>query len=137
MLTIIGRLKNGVIFSLDPSYGNKEKEIFKRVNDDFSKYPRCVEVELAVHGEKGSIIADVYGAKGYQAMYLPSEDFKHWGSSGASFSDTRRIFLRNFVRRMRGEAGEDFTTSLESHIEIIKVMNAAYESMASGKTEKP
>lgn len=136
-LSILGRLKNGVIFSLDPSYGNKEKQIFKRVNDDFAKYPRTVEVELAVHGEKGSIIADVYGAKGYQAMYLPSEDFKHWGSSGASFSDTRRIFLHNFVRRIRKEAGEDLTTSLESHIEIIRAMNAAYESMSTGKTVKP
>ena len=137
LLTITGRLKNGVIFSLDPSYGNFEKKIFKRVNDDFSKYPRTVEVELAVHGEKGSIIANVYGAKAYQAMYLPSEDFKHWGSSGASFSDTRRIFTHNFVRRIRGEeAGEDLTTSLSEHVSIIKAMNAAYESMATGKIVK-
>ncbi|MDY4186246.1 MAG: Gfo/Idh/MocA family oxidoreductase [Candidatus Borkfalkiaceae bacterium] len=136
LLTITGRLKNGVIFSLDPSYGNKEKQIFKtNGGDDFCKYPRCVEVELAVHGEKGSIIANVYGAKAYQSMYLPSEDFKHWGSSGASFSDYRRIFLRNFVRKIRGE-NVDAGTTLSEHVNIIKVMNAAYDSMATGKIIK-
>lgn len=139
LLSIVGKMDNGVIFSLDPSYANMEKKLYQRPlgMDNFSIYPRCVEVELAIHGEKGSIIADVYNAKGYQFLSEEDQRFYDWGSDVALFNDTRKIFLMNFAKKIRGKEVEtSFTTTLKDHRKIIALMVAAYDSMSSGKMIK-
>ena len=76
----------------------------------------------------------MYNAKGYQFLSEEDQRFYDWGSDVALFNDTRKIFLLNFAKKIRGkEVAMSFTTTLKDHRKIIEIMVAAYESMACGK----
>lgn len=66
LVYVIGTLQNGVVFSLDPSYANRENERARAMAENYysslSQYPRPVQVELQVTGSKGTLYADAYGA---------------------------------------------------------------------------
>lgn len=81
MIRVIGKLKNGVNFSIDPSYANDEHHV--GVQKDWEKYPRCVEVFMTAVDTEGVLVADLYGKtycaqRGSRGEYLVSG----LGSSG-------------------------------------------------------
>jgi len=134
LVYIIGRLKNGVVVSLDPSYANREPEQARIAGLNLSKYPRPVQVELEVHGVKGSIISDCYGANTYELLNR-QQKYEVWSADNA-IDDQRRIFIRNFVKNIRFGNAYDPAVSLAEHKKTIETVNACYESIYTGKVIK-
>ena len=133
IMDIIGKLKNGVVISLDPSYANREKKLFKRISDDFSHYPRCVEVECSVFGDRACALVDLYGSALYAFQAKPELTYEVWGAD-PQFNDVRKLFLRNFIKQINGEKFEgDMAVSLDKYRPIMDVVNACYESISTGK----
>lgn len=125
MIHLIGTLKNGMIYSLDPSYANDEYKVPTQV--DWMKYPRPVEVMMNVVGTEGTIIADLYGKTAY-AQKGQRGDY-------ATASDTHiplwNRMMNEFYHCIRH--GETPHVHLRNHRHSIDVMNAAYESVTEGK----
>ena len=127
MIRVIGRLKNGVCYSIDPSYANDEEHVDRMIGSDWNKYPRCVEVFMTAVGTKGVIIADLYGKTychqiGSNGKYIATG----LGSSGLW---NRR--MEEFYHCIRD--GKKPTVGLREHRNSILTMNAAYDSVTAGE----
>ena len=127
MIRIIGRLENGVCYSVDPSYANNEEHVTQMIGMDWNQYPRCVEVFMTAVGTKGVIIADLYG-KTY-CFQRQSNGKYAVGSLGSSGLWNRRT--EEFYHCIRD--GKKPTVGLREHRNSILTMNAAYESVSAGK----
>ncbi len=128
MVPIIGRTKKGVAVSLDPSYATLENKVVRMVN--WQKAPKTVEVSMTVHGTKGSIIADLYGIYTYHNGGKNNDYML--GNSGRKGSIGGMPL--QFYRAVR--FNEVPTVGIEYHYNSIAAMNAAYESISTGKPEK-
>lgn len=134
MVYVIGKMKNGVIISLDPSYANIE---YKQSNviyskDRLSHYPKAVQVEMSVCGTKGGIISDLYNPNTTEQLRF--EDYEYRVNPRFyDISGTRKLYLEEFARRIRNN--EEYTpiVSLEYHKKTMEVINACYESIKTGK----
>lgn len=134
LVYVIGRLKNGVSFSLDPSYANREYEQARIVGTDFCHYPRPVQVELQVTGSKGTLYADSYGADYVESMAPGTQKYSVC-TRDLDLDNQRRIFVRNFISDIRN--GTDHATvSLAEHKKTLMAMNAAYDSIYNGQPVK-
>ena len=127
MIRVIGRLKNGVCYSVDPSYANDEEHVSQMIGSDWNKYPRCVEVFMTVVGTKGVIIADLYG-KTY-CHQLQSNGKYIVSGLGSSGLWNRR--MEEFYHCIR--SGKKPTVGLRNHYDSIAAMNAAYDSISTGQ----
>jgi len=128
LIRIMGRMKNGAIYSIDPSYANDEHHVSRQV--DWEKYPRCVEVNLSIVGTNGTILSDLYGKafcaqRGKRGEYL-------CGGPGSIGLWNRR--MQEFYECVR--YGVKPTVGLREHYESIAAMVAAYESVYQGKVIK-
>lgn len=122
LIHVVGKLKNGMIFSIDPSYANDEKKVSKMVN--WEKYPKCVEVTLNVIGTEGVIVADIYG----QYIYHNCGETGEYMSLCADYPyvwNKRMVEFYNCIRY-----GKKPTIGLREHKNTIIAMNAAYESVS-------
>lgn len=127
MIHIVGKLENGVSYSVDPSYANNEEHVTQMIGMDWNQYPRCVEVFMTAVGTEGVIIADLYG-KTY-CFQRKSNGRYAAGSLGSSGLWNRRT--EEFYHCIRD--GKKPTVGLREHRNSILTMNAAYESVAAGK----
>ena len=135
MVYIIGKMQNGVIVSLDPSYANRELEQCRRYGNRVNHYPRTVQVELEIHGTKGSILCDAYGANLVEE--LSGEDFEYTvQQKWYDIITGRYAFLTNFARNILYGDAYCESVSLEEHKKSIQVINACYDSIYSGKVQK-
>lgn len=125
LLHVIGKLKNGMTYSLDPSYANDEKRVVRMYN--WEKYPRCVEVTMNVVGTTGAIVADVYG-RAYYYNGGPEGEYRAVGLPRKTIWNKRMDEFYHCVRD-----GQKPTVGLREHRRTIEIMNAAYESVSSGK----
>ena len=128
MVHAVGRLTDGTVFSVDPSYANDEHHV--PVQIDWEKYPRCVEVFMSAVGTKGTIIADLYGKtyftqRGKDTEYMCNdvENGDLWNRRMQEFYDCVR-------------EGAKVPVGLRDHLETIAAMNAAYESITEGRPVK-
>lgn len=127
MIRVIGRMQSGVSYSIDPSYANDEEHVDRMVGSEWNKYPRCVEVFMTVVGTKGVIISDLYGKTYcYQLQSSGKYIVSGLGSSGLW---NRR--MEEFYHSIR--SGKKPTVGLREHRNSILTMNAAYESVSTGK----
>lgn len=131
---VIGKLKNGVVISLDPSYANREPEQARIVGLNLSKYPRPVQVEMQVTGSKGTLYADCFGAH-YTESLEPGTMKYTVNGSWCSLDNQRRLFLRNFIQDIR-TGSNHVAVTLEEHKKTLQAINAAYESIYQGKPMK-
>ena len=134
LIYIIGKMKNGVIVSLDPSYANREPEQCRTFNGKINYYPKPVQVELEVHGTKGALLCDAFNANGVEQLV---GDFEYRvGGAGYPLDSYREPFLKNFARNIR--YGDDYAPpiSLKEHQNTMRVINACYESVYTGKEVK-
>ena len=131
---VIGRLKNGVIFSLDPSFANREQERPRLHGLDLSRYPRPVQVELEVVGSKGVLYADSYGADYVECM-TPDALKYEVEAYDLALDDQRRIFLRGMIRDIR-EGTNTPDVDFRDHRKTLAAINAAYDSIYAGKPVK-
>lgn len=134
LVYVIGKLQNGVVVSLDPSYANREPEQARITGSYNSKYPRCVQVEMQVNGSKGTILADCYGADYIENMEPGSQRYSV-DTRSVALDEQRRIFIRNFISDIRN-GRNTATVSLAEHKKTIMAMNAAYDSIYSGQPVK-
>ena len=64
MLSVTGRMKDGTVFLLDPSWSRKEEKI-KVPGPGWEIFPKRMEVNIMLNGEKGSILTDSFGPNIY------------------------------------------------------------------------
>lgn len=128
MIPIIGKTKKGVAVSIDPSYATMEKKVVRMVN--WRKAPKTVEVTMSVHGTKGSIIADLFGLWYFQNG---GPDNYYTGEQSHRQFDLSNLSMQ-FYHAIR--SNESPTVGIEYHYNTIAAMNAAYESVTSGKPAK-
>lgn len=125
MIRVIGKLKNGVNFSIDPSYANDEHHV--GVQKDWEKYPRCVEVFMTAVGTEGVLVADLYG-KTYCAQRGSRGEYLVSGLGSSGLWNRRTMEFYECIR-----LGKKPTVGLREHYETILAMNAAYDSVSAGK----
>ena len=128
MIHAIGRLDNGALFSVDPSYANDEHHV--PVQIDWEKYPRCVEVFMSAVGSKAAVVADLYG----KAYYSQRGKDTEYMSNIIGMADLWNRFMQDFYDSVRFGARPRVT--LRDHYETICAMNAAYESVTLGRPVK-
>jgi len=124
---VIGKMKSGVIFSLDPSYSRTENPA-DVIAAGWEQYPKRVEVHMSAFGDKGYIIGDVYG-----------NWIHHTGKPNHNYTSTpagghRGGFwniIENFYSAVR--EGKEPVMTVKRHRRTIEIINAAYESIYTGK----
>ena len=128
MLAVVGRMKNGTIFSLDPSWSRLEYPL-KVPAPGWERFPKRMEVNLALHGEKGSMLIDCFGPNTY-----------HNGDPTAAYTVQYTYFdewvglIDEFVQNI--EEKRTPKINLDWHKNTIGAMLAVYESIATGKPVK-
>ena len=134
LVYVIGRMQNGVVVSLDPSYANREPEQARIFNQNLSKYPRPVQVEMQISGSKGTLYADAYGADYVESLDPITQKYRVDGMSLA-LDDQRRIFIRNFISDIKNGTNTA-PLSLAEHKKTLMAQNAAYDSIYCGQPVK-
>jgi hypothetical protein len=128
MLAVVGRMKNGVIFSLDPSWSRAENKL-KVPGPGWEVFPKRMEVNLVVHGQNGSMFTDCFGPNTY-----------HNGSPENKYTVQYTYFdewvglIDEFVENI--ELKRMPKINIGWHKNTIKAMNAVYESISTGKAVK-
>ncbi len=125
MLAVVGRMKNGTVFSLDPSWSRAENKL-KVPGPGWEVFPKRMEVNLVIHGEKGSMLVDCFGPNTY-----------HNGSPENKYTVQYTYFdewvglIDEFVENIDKKRLPKI--NLGWHKDTIKAMNAVYESISTGK----
>lgn len=125
MLAVVGRMKNGVIFSLDPSWSRAENRL-KEPGPGWEIYPKRMEVNIVVHGTEGSLFADCFGPNDYHSG-LPDNRY----TVQYTYFDEWVGLIDEFVDNI--EKKRTPKINLAQHRNTIRAMNAVYESISTGK----
>jgi len=131
LIYVIGKLQNGVVFSLDPSYANREPDQTHVVNQNLSKYPRPVQVEMQISGSKGTLYADAYGADYVEWLEPDTLKYNVEGMDLAMDARSDLYFYGKLASDIRNGTNSA-QTSLAEHKKTIMAQNAAYDSVYSG-----
>lgn len=126
---IVGKMKNGVITSIDPSYSRHEnaRPPLHPFGPGWEGYPKRVEVNIVLNGEKGSILGDAFHSgiyhtgkpyNTYAVQYVGTSS--HYAPTLDAFADT----IRNGTKPM---------INIDSHRKTIEVMIACYDSIQCGR----
>ncbi len=134
LVYVIGRLKNGIVFSLDPSYANREPEQARVHGFNLSRYPRPVQVEMQVTGDKGTLYCDSYEAD-YIEYLEPDTQIYRVVSPTIPLDDQRHMFFGQFFADVR-EGKDRAFVPLKEHKKTIQAINAAYDSIYRGEPVK-
>ncbi len=128
MMAVIGKMKNGVIFSLDPSWAKTEEKL-PVPGPGWEIFPKRMEVNLTVHGEKGTMLTDCFGPNVYHNG-APNDRY----TVQYTYFDEWVGLIDEFVDNIRLHRTPKI--NLRWHQNTIKAMNAVYESMATGQPVK-
>lgn len=128
MLCVTGKMKDGTVFLLDPSWSRKEAKL-KVPGPGWEVFPKRMEVNIMLNGEKGTVLTDCFGPNIYHNA-TPDDKyvvqytyFDEWIGLVDEFADC----IRN---------NKTPKINLRWHQNTIKAMNACYESIATGKAVK-
>ena len=125
MLCVTGRMKDGTVFSLDPSWSKTEEKLTKPVRG-WEIYPKRMEVNITLHGEKGSVMADCFGPNIYHNV-APKERY----TVQYTYFDEWVGLVDEFVDCIR--SGKLPMINLAHHRNTIRAMLAVYESIELGR----
>ena len=128
MLSVVGKMKNGVVFSLDPSWSNMEERL-RVPGPGWELYPKRMEVYMTASCEKGSLVADLFGPNVYHNG-APNDRY----TVQYTYFDEWIGLIDEFVENIR--LHRQPMINLGWHKNTIRAMNAVYESIASGKAVK-
>lgn len=126
MLAVTGKMKNGVIFSLDPSWSKMEERL-KAPAPGWEVFPKRMEVNIIINGENGSILIDCFGPNVYHNG-CPNDRY----TVQYTYFDEWVGLIDEFVNNIRNNKTPKI--NLRWHKKTIQAMNAAYESITTGKT---
>lgn len=125
MLAVVGKMKNGMSFLLDPSWSRSENRL-KVPGPGWEVFPKRMEVNIVLNGETGTVMTDCFGPNVYhngtpQSRYTVQYTyFDEWIGLIDEFADCIR---NNKIPKI----------NLRWHRNSIQAMNACYESIATGK----
>ncbi len=125
MLSVIGKMKDGTAFSLDPSWSKMEERL-KVPGPGWEVFPKRMEVNITLHGDKGTLMADCFGPNVYHNG-LPNDRY----TVQYTYFDEWVGLIDEFVENIRLKRTPK--VNLEYHRKTIEAMNAVYESIATGK----
>jgi len=129
---VLAKMKNGVVVNIDPSYSRHENAKTPVLPEQlgWEGYPKRVEVDIIMNGDKGSIIADCfhsgvfYLGKPYDTYaYFYAEGLAHYMPSLSEFADA--IQGKGVTR-----------VNLDFHRNTMEAVSASYESITTGKVIK-
>ena len=125
MLAVVGRMKNGVVFSLDPSWSRAENHL-KVPGPGWEIFPKRMEVNVVIHGAEGSVFTDCFGPNTYHNG-APENKY----TVQYTYFDEWIGLIDEFVENIRLRRKPKI--NLDWHKNTVRAMNAVYESIASGK----
>ena len=126
---VIGKMKNGVSVSIDPSYSRHENKLppISPPGPGWEGYPKRVETEIVLNGEKGSIFGDCFHSGVYHTG-LPYNTFAVEYLGGRNHYTT---ILNAFYDSVLNRTVQ--YTTLDTHKNNIIALTACYESIYTGK----
>jgi predicted dehydrogenase len=125
MLSVVGKMKNGTIFSLDPSWSRMEERL-KVPAPGWEVFPKRMEVNLTLNCENGVIMADCFGPNVYHNG-APDDRY----TVRYTYFDEWIGLIDEFVDCIRNHKTPKI--NLRWHRKTIEAMNACYESIAAGQ----
>jgi len=125
MLLVTGKMTDGATFLLDPSWSRLEERLAEP-GPGWEVFPKRMEVNLALHGEKGTLLADCFGPNVYHNG-APRDRY----TVQYTYFDEWIGLVDEFVDCVRNHQAPKI--NLRWHRRTIEVMNACYESVARGQ----
>lgn len=124
-LLVNGKMKNGVSFLFDPSWSRLEERL-EVPAPGWEIYPKRMEVNVSLSGEKGVMLVDCYGPNVYHNG-IPNDRY----TVQYTYFDPWIGLMDEFVDCIRNQKTPKI--NLNWHKKTIVTMNACYESIATGK----
>ncbi|MFA5864776.1 MAG: Gfo/Idh/MocA family oxidoreductase [Phycisphaerae bacterium] len=128
MLLVNGKMKDGTIFLLDPSWSRMEERL-KVPAPGWEVFPKRMEVNLTITGEKGTLFCDCFGPNVYHNG-APNDRY----TVQYTYFDEWVGLIDEFVDCVRNHKQPQI--NLRWHRQTIEAMNACYCSIAAGMPEK-
>lgn len=125
---VLAKMKNGVCVTIDPSYSRHENSLppLAAAGPGWEGYPKRVEVNVILNGEKGTILGDCFHGGVYHTA-LPYHTFAYQYIGGARhYAPILDSFADSVINRTRPYI------NFELHKNNIKALQASYESIYSG-----
>lgn len=125
---VLGRMANGVITSIDPSYSRHENvhPPLHLIGPGWEGYPKRVEVNVVLNGENGSILGDGF----HSGIYYMGKPYNAYAVQYVGGSAHYAPTLDAFVDTVRN--GTKPLINIDNHRKTIEVINACYDSIQSG-----
>lgn len=128
VLLVNGKMTDGTTFLLDPSWSRLEERL-QVPGPGWEVFPKRMEVNLTLCGEKGTLLADCFGPNVYHNG-APNDRY----TVQYTYFDEWIGLVDEFVRCVR-EGGAP-KINLAWHRRTIEAMNACYESIHAGQPVK-
>ncbi len=122
ILLVNGKMKDGTSFLFDPSWSRHEERL-EVPGPGWEVYPKRMEVNLNISGEKGVLLADCFGPNVYHNG-APNDRY----TVQYTYFDEWIGMMDEFVDCVRN--GKTPKINLRWHRKTIEAMNACYESIA-------
>jgi len=128
MLLVNGKMQDGTIFLLDPSWSRMEEPL-KVPGPGWEVFPKRMEVNLMISGEKGVLACDCFGPNVYHNG-APNDRY----TVQYTYFDEWIGMVDEFVDCIRN--GKQPKINLKWHRQTIEAMNACYRSISTKMPEK-
>jgi len=125
LLLVDGKMADGCTFLLDPSWSRLEERL-PEPGPGWEVFPKRMEVNLSIAGERGTLLADCFGPNVYHNG-APSDRY----TVQYTYFDEWIGLVDEFVDCVRH--GRQPRINLRWHRRTVEAMNACYESIASGQ----
>ena len=125
LLLVTGKMTDGTTFLLDPSWSRLEERLTVP-GPGWEVFPKRMEVNLALHGDHGSLLADCFGPNVYHNGAPHDRYTVHY-----TYFDEWIGMVDEFVDCIRH--GKMPKIHLRWHRRTMEAMNACYESLAQGQ----
>jgi predicted dehydrogenase len=122
-IVVAGKLTDGTKYMINPSYSNLEERLTTRK----LLWPKALECHLKITGSDGYYTADYYDNN---AVHVLGDNFDTPNRLIVQLNNANRkpSLLGSFAEAVRGLRDRPEST-LEDGVAVVKVMNAAYESV--------
>jgi predicted dehydrogenase len=128
MLMAVGKMKDGTAFLFDPSWSRLEEKL-KVPGPGWERFPKRMEVNVTITGEKGMITCDCFDPNVYHNG-APNDRY----TVQYTYFDEWIGLIDEFVDCIRNKKTP--LINLKWHKESIQAMLGCYESIETGKIAK-
>jgi len=125
IILVNGKMKNGVSFLFDPSWSRLEERL-EVPGPGWEVYPKRMEVNINISGEKGIMMSDCFGPNVYHNG-VPNDRY----TVQYTYFDEWIGLVDEFVHCIRNH--DTPKINLKWHRKTIEAMNACYESVSTGQ----